>query len=272
MPRGTKISSNAQQPAAETLPTMESAEALTTLIDAALEKHFSRAETTSKERFSRLEQRFDSLQADLALLKDETRALRADYTTLRTRTVKVESTTASLSNAMKGAEAKLADLEDRSRRNNICIHGLPEGREGSNIIQYLTTQLPVWFPTLGDNPPEIMRAHRVGTLRGNTSKSRVLIFVCLRYTDRIRILKAARDSPLEIAGKEVSFTADYSAVTRSRRKSCYTVMEKARQAGFLAFLIYPATIKLTRGHDHNFFDDPAKVEDFLEKTGSSPNI
>lgn len=163
-------------------------------------------------------------------------------------TEKVEYSSTSLSNLKEAAEVKLADLEDRSRRNNICIHGLPEGREGSNIIQYLTNQLPVWFPTLGDAPPEIMRAHRVGPPWGNaTSKSRVLIFVCLWYTDRIRILKAARDSPLEVAGKELRFTADYSAFTRSRCKSCYAVMEKARQAGFLAFLIYPTTIKTIQG-------------------------
>lgn len=96
------------------------------------------------------------------------------------------------------------------------------------------------------------------------SKPRVMIFMCLRYTDRARILKAARDSPLVIGGKDIRFTADYSLTTLVRRRSCYPVMEKARQAGFQAFLLYPATIKISRGHVHNFFDDPAKVELFLK--------
>lgn len=50
-----------------------------------------------------------------------------------------------------------------------------------------------------------------------------------------RILKAARDSPLVIGGKEVSFSADYSLATRVRRKSCYPAMEKARLGGFSGF-------------------------------------
>lgn len=162
-------------------------------------------------------------------------------------------------------ETKLSDLEDHSRRNNICVHGLLEGKEGPNDTQFLTNQLPLWFPTLRDSPMEIMRAHRVGRPRGSTShRPRVLIFVCLRYTDRVRILKAARDSPLKIEGKEIHFTADYSTATRSQRKSCYPAMEEARHAGFHAFLIYPATLKICKGHEHNFFDDPIKLEDFLK--------
>lgn len=75
-------------------------------------------------------------------------------------------------------ETKLAELEDRSRRNNICVPGLPEGKEGPNVTQFLTNQMPLWFPTLRDAPAEFMRAHRIGPPCGNTTaKPRVLIFV-----------------------------------------------------------------------------------------------
>lgn len=66
-------------------------------------------------------------------------------------------------------------------------------------------------------------------------------------------------------GKEICFSADYIVVTRVRHKSCYPVMEKARQAGFLASLIYSATIKIFKGHEHNFFEDPVKLENFLRQ-------
>uniref|UniRef100_A0AAV2IVG2 Uncharacterized protein n=1 Tax=Knipowitschia caucasica TaxID=637954 RepID=A0AAV2IVG2_KNICA len=64
-------------------------------------------------------------------------------------------------------------------------------------------------------------------------------------------------------GKDVRFTADYSIVTRARRKSCYPVMEKARLEGYQAFLLYPATIKVSKGHEHTLFQDPVMLEEFL---------
>uniref|UniRef100_A0AAV2LVZ0 Uncharacterized protein n=1 Tax=Knipowitschia caucasica TaxID=637954 RepID=A0AAV2LVZ0_KNICA len=176
----------------------------------------------------------------------------------------MEQTSTALSKTVTTMETKLAELEDRSRRNNIVVHGLCERKENSNALQYITAQLPLWFPTLKDTPPEIMRVHRIGVSRSKATKPRVRIFMCLRYTDRARILKAARDSPLVMEGKDVRFTADYSIVTRARRKSCYPVMEKARLEGYQAFLLYPATIKVSKGHEHTLFQDPVMLEEFLD--------
>ncbi len=58
-------------------------------------------------------------------------------------------------------QLKLADMEDRSRRCNVCITRLPEGHEGSNAVQFLTKSLPKWFPTLGNLKGDIMHAYRV---------------------------------------------------------------------------------------------------------------
>ncbi|KAL0161449.1 hypothetical protein M9458_045174, partial [Cirrhinus mrigala] len=34
-------------------------------------------------------------------------------------------------------QAKLSDLEGRSRRNNLRIYGMPEGCEGSNVMEFV---------------------------------------------------------------------------------------------------------------------------------------
>lgn len=262
MPCGTKNSTKMPSSAAEATPTMN--ESLASLIDAVLEKYFAGADLSSREHVSHMEQQFDSLQFELSSPKEETRALRTDHSVLLKHTEKLERTTASLSDSASAAVLKLPDLEDRSRRNNICIHGLPEGYEGANAVQYLSNQLHRWFPSLAESTPEIMRAHRIGPPRSGGSKPRVLIMLCLRYTDRACIMKAITDTPVEVAGKEICCTADFSTFTRGRRKACYPVMEKARQAGFQAFLIFPATIKLSKGHEHNSFDDPSKAVNFLD--------
>lgn len=43
---------------------------------------------------------------------------------------------------------KLTDLEDRGRRNNIRLVGLPEMLEGSDTVGYIKANLPKWIPSL----------------------------------------------------------------------------------------------------------------------------
>ena len=40
---------------------------------------------------------------------------------------------------------KVAEMEDRSRRSNLRLVGLPESVEGQNAIQFLQDNLPVWI-------------------------------------------------------------------------------------------------------------------------------
>ncbi|KAJ1165063.1 hypothetical protein NDU88_005493 [Pleurodeles waltl] len=61
--------------------------------------------------------------------------------------------------------SKLTDLEDRRRRNNICLLGFPEGIEGSDILSYLRDTLPKLTDTTFDPPLEFQKVHRLGPKR-----------------------------------------------------------------------------------------------------------
>ncbi|KAJ1114133.1 hypothetical protein NDU88_002372 [Pleurodeles waltl] len=43
---------------------------------------------------------------------------------------------------MQSLQAKITDLEDRSRRDNVHFFGIPEHKEGSDIKAFLTNFLP----------------------------------------------------------------------------------------------------------------------------------
>ncbi|CAK6982230.1 LINE-1 type transposase domain-containing 1 [Scomber scombrus] len=53
----------------------------------------------------------------------------------------------------KKFEHKLAEMEDRSRRNNVRIIGLTEGSEKSDPVGFLQEQLPVWIHSLQNKEP-----------------------------------------------------------------------------------------------------------------------
>ncbi len=42
----------------------------------------------------------------------------------------------------------MIDMEDRSRRNNVRLVGLPEGMEGPDAAGFLRANLSKWIPSL----------------------------------------------------------------------------------------------------------------------------
>ncbi len=69
-----------------------------------------------------------------------------------------------LRNQLERLTEKMTDMEDRSRRNNVWLVGLPEGAEGSNAAGFLRVNLSKWIPLKGHDI-EIDRAHRVYEFR-----------------------------------------------------------------------------------------------------------
>ncbi|KAJ1083097.1 hypothetical protein NDU88_003257 [Pleurodeles waltl] len=58
--------------------------------------------------------------------------------------------------------SKLTDLEDRSRRDNIRLLGIPENEEGTDMQAFLNSTLSKLTSLDFDPPLEFQWAHRVG--------------------------------------------------------------------------------------------------------------
>ncbi len=93
-------------------------------------------------------------------------------------------TVTDLRNQLEQLTEKMTDMEDRSRRNNVRLVGLPEGAEGSNAAGFLRVNLSKWIPSLKDRNIEIDRAHHVYDGRKNFDRPCTLIFRVLRWHDR----------------------------------------------------------------------------------------
>lgn len=72
-----------------------------------------------------------------------------------------EALTLALEN-QEALQVQLTKLEARSRCNNLCIHGIPEESEGSNLSEFLTKLIKSQLgPALADIDLGIQRCHRV---------------------------------------------------------------------------------------------------------------
>ncbi len=73
-------------------------------------------------------------------------------------------TVTDLRNQLERLTEKMTDMEDRSRRNNVRLVGLPEGAEGSG---FLGVNISKWIPSLKDRNIEIDR-HIACMMEGKT--------------------------------------------------------------------------------------------------------
>ncbi len=136
-------------------------------------------------------------------------------------------TVTDLGNQLERLTEKMTDMEDRSRRNNVRLVGLPEGAEGSNAAGFLRVNLSKWIPSLRDRNIEIDRAHHVYDGRKNSDWLRTLIFRVLRWHDRSEILRGARQAyPVKCTQDNVTllFFPDFSPATTIRRKAFNPVL------------------------------------------------
>ncbi len=160
----------------------------------------------------------------------------------------------------------MTDIEDRSRRNNVRLVGLPEGMEGSDVAGFLRVNLFKWIPSLKVRNIKIDRAHRVYDGGRGSDRPRTLIFRVLRWHDRSEILKGARQAYLVKCTQDnitLLFFPDFSPATAAKRKSLVPVLRTMTALGFQPFLAYPAVIKLWHGGEQKGFDSLRKAENFV---------
>ncbi len=181
-------------------------------------------------------------------------------------------TVTDLRNQLERLTEKMTDMEDRCRRNNVRLVGLPEAAEGSDVAGFLRVNLSKWIPSLRGRDIEIDRAHHVYDGGRGSDRSRTLIFRVLRWHDRSDILKGARQSyPVKCTQDNVTllFFPDFSPVSAAKRKSLVPVLRSMTALGLQPFLAYPAVIKLRHGGEHRSFDSLRKAEDFVGSLSQS---
>ncbi|KAJ1192067.1 hypothetical protein NDU88_001379 [Pleurodeles waltl] len=157
-------------------------------------------------------------------------------------------------------------MEDRSRRDNIRLHRIPEKEEGADMQAFLSSTLPKLTALDFDPPIEFQRAHRKGPKRsGNPSRPRPIIACLLRQNQTRQILHAARNhGPFRIDQHDIRITADYSKETNDRRKAFLALRPRLRQLEIKCGLFDPARMWVTKNGVSKDFYNPKELRLFLD--------
>lgn len=192
------------------------------------------------------------LQADINVQAGRVSELEHRVSSLEDENAAMSSKLCSMVSNMSQITNKLEDLENRSRRNNLRMVGLPE----SILMQDLQKMCEIDLPRkLGMNHPcRVERAHRIGRDDSNRSRSgdsdrptpRQVIMRFLDYNDKQDIIRSfrKRSTPLMMKGTKILLFEDFSAdVARRRREYSAVCSLYERKVRFR--IIYPATLLVT---------------------------
>ncbi len=128
------------------------------------------------------------LHEDIQATNKSVKELREEFEAIATETKQTRDRVDSVQ-AKNRLTEKMTDMEDRCRRNNVRLVGLPEGAEGPDAAGFIRVNLSKWIPSLRGRDIEIDRAHRVYDGGWGSDWPRTLIFRVLRWHDRSDILK-----------------------------------------------------------------------------------
>lgn len=181
----------------------------------------------------------------------------------------VETSYADLNNQYKKLLAKIDDLENRGRRCNLRILGIPEGMEQGNPTRFIADLL---FDVLGgpdglEKAPLLDRAHRVvAPVPPKGKRPRAFIVRIHYYQEKERIQQLARrKGKLEFRGEQIFIFPDYS-IDLSRRRAAFNGIKKLLQEkdGVRYGLIYPARFRISMNGETKVFDSPESAKTFIE--------
>lgn len=165
---------------------------------------------------------------------------------------------------MKMLESRAEDQENRNRRNNLRLVGLPGGQDPEAYTeQLLRTLLPqAQFSTHF----AVERAHRMPSVRGPPgAPPRTFIFRMLNFRDRDLILKEARKvGELRSENTKIMLFPDYSVETQRQRRTFDQVKTQMRTRGLKYNMLFPARLRVVDGETTKFFISPEDASRWLE--------
>lgn len=158
------------------------------------------------------------------------------------------------------------DLENRGRRKNIRIIGLPEEAEGSNPVSFFGS----WIPKLlgleaKAGRIKIERAHRtLAPKPGPNQRPRPVLIRFHNFVDKQRVLDAARRrGTVKFQDSTIMFFQDLSAAVVRKRKGFDEVKKRLRDIGAKYMMLYPASLKIIHHGEARSFDSPEKAMAFI---------
>ena len=195
------------------------------------------------------------------------------------RIAAVETSTTSMDAKIKALEKQVRemaehidDLDNRGRRCNIRVVGLPENSEGTRSVKFFEEWIPGYLQMdTKAGRVKLDRAHRSqAPIPGPNQRPRPVVIKFHNFTDKQRVMDAARNigsDGSQHKGPKVSFFNDYSTTVVRRRKAFDEAKARLRRMKMDYALLYPATLKIMVNGSPKKLYTPEEAAAFIDSLG-----
>uniref|UniRef100_A0A5F8GL03 L1 transposable element RRM domain-containing protein n=1 Tax=Monodelphis domestica TaxID=13616 RepID=A0A5F8GL03_MONDO len=197
-----------------------------------------------QKKFTQLQNQFDQSEKENQALKVRIRQLKDNKQELIKQSLKTKI----LEENIKYLNDKVTDLENRGRRDNLRIIGLPEKPEINSKLNIVIQDI------IKENCPDILeeegntgieRVHRTpSTLNPQKTTPRNVIAKCQSFQAKEKILQEARKRQFRYKGMPIRVTQDLASSTLNDHKAWNMIFRKARELGLQPRIGYPSKLTL----------------------------
>lgn len=170
--------------------------------------------------------------------------------------------------------AKQDDMENRLRRNNIRVYGIPEEAEGKEIVPFMVEFFRTTLTLKDDVEIKLERALRAIAPKPKTKAStRSIIVRFLDFSVKQAVLQQAwKQRDITFQGQKVYFDQDYSPDVQRKRKKVREVIKRLREKNIKAQSPYPAQLKVFLDTGVKVFPSLLEAQSFLKELGVAAEI
>ncbi|XP_072145120.1 uncharacterized protein [Dermacentor andersoni] len=154
-----------------------------------------------------------------------------------------------LQQVVSSLELRLDDLENRSRRSNLIVYGMPEEEDENNESLERSVNKKVVKDSLQLDEVAIERIHRLG--RPEENKTRPIILKLLDFRDKAKVLRNCH----KLKGTAFAISEDFSPRVRDIRRNLWKYGKPEKNSGGKVSLVYD---KLKINGELYFWDDVKK--------------
>uniref|UniRef100_A0A5F8HGN1 L1 transposable element RRM domain-containing protein n=1 Tax=Monodelphis domestica TaxID=13616 RepID=A0A5F8HGN1_MONDO len=201
-----------------------------------------------QKNFTQLQNQFDQTEKENQALKVRIRQLEDNEQVKEQESIKQSQKIKKLEENIKYLTDKVTDLENRGRRDNLRIIGLPENPEINHKLNIVIQDI------IKENCPEILeqggntateRAHRTpSTLNPQKTTPRNVIAKFQSFQAKEKILQEARKRQFRYKGMPIRVTQDLASSTLNDDKAWKMIFRKARELGLQPRISYPAKLTI----------------------------
>uniref|UniRef100_A0AAQ6A293 L1 transposable element RRM domain-containing protein n=1 Tax=Amphiprion ocellaris TaxID=80972 RepID=A0AAQ6A293_AMPOC len=222
--------------------------------DMTLQSVLNAIQQVKTDMLSHLDAKIDPIQSSLTAIQISLSTLSDRVELLEQRVSTNEDNVSNIMSRMKQLEsdntnlkAKVEDLENRSRRNNLRFVGIPEFAESTDMVGFMTQLI---YKVLGQenfpSPLKIERAHRTPTTLPKRldpgGKPRSILIKLLDFQDKKTILRIAREKgQLIFHGSAISIYPDFSAEVMNKQR-LFDPVKRNLRGRMKYFMKFPATL------------------------------